>query len=491
MTELFPSPPIKPLERVQVHDGLLMNAERWRRAHDYHHKRQNIHYQSLNQPGIVCGLGVKLIPAPTEVPAQYRDGRWLQIQPGIAIDLIGNPIVVPEPIEFRIASENLRQDPLMVYLVVSYVDPEKLRRKEQREIVQETFRIDEKTSPPGELEVELCRIILSPDAVQLENPTDVFYPGFNHLDLRYRNQARSRPQAVVRVAQANPSQSANSQTISNLSYLLESVAALYPALEGAEKVGLLNLQLGEKGDKTKLSDYDLLYLNYRQSQLLKEDQWEVLTQYLQAGGVLLVEASTEGTNIKELTAVQQELKKAIADLDTTANRPNLSYPNAPEEAELLAIRQDLEAELAAVKTNLQEKISEFSQFFKEFAQKLGTSLEPLERLNRNYPLRTQPFLFAALPTINEQPIQILTGGGIIVVIGNLSSAWGLDEEFSLPRETIRTAQEMGINILHFAWRRRQLTQLLHKDSRSVSQEPSTRPKKSRSLKSALDKLDFE
>jgi hypothetical protein len=106
-------------------------------------------------------------------------------------------------------------------------------------------------------------------------------------------------------------------------------------------------------------------------------------------------------------------------------------------------------------------------------------------------LRTQPFLFAALPTINEQPIQILTGGGIIVVIGNLSSAWGLDEEFSLPRETIRTAQEMGINILHFAWRRRQLTQLLHKDSRSVSQEPSTRPKKSRSLKSALDKLDFE
>jgi hypothetical protein len=68
-------------------------------------------------------------------------------------------------------------------------------------------------------------------------------------------------------------------------------------------------------------------------------------------------------------------------------------------------------------------------------------------------------LFAALPTINYQPIQILVGGGIIVTIGNLSSAWGLDEELSYSRETIRTAQEMGINILHFAWRRRQLTQL--------------------------------
>ena len=491
MTELFPPPPIKPLERVQVHDGLLMNAERWRRAHDYHHKRQNIHYQSLNQPGIVCGLGVKLIPAPTEVPSQYRDGRWLQIQPGIAIDLIGNPIVVPEPIEFRIASVSQTQDSLTVYLVVSYVDPEKLRRKEQREIVQETFRIDEKTSPPGELEVELCRIILSSDAVQLQNPTDVFYPGFNNLDLRYRNQARSRPQAVVRVAQINPSQAAESQSLSNLSYLLQSVAALYPALEGADEVGQVSLQSGDKGDKTKLSDYDLFYLSYQQSKFLRERQWETLRQYLEAGGVLLVEASTEGTDIKELMAVQQELKKAIANLDLTANGANPGYQNAAEEAELSAIRQDLETELAAVKTNLEEKISDISQFFKDFAQKLGTSLEPLERLNRNYPLRTQPFLFAALPTINEQPIQILTGGGIIVVIGNLSAAWGLDEKPYLPRETIRTAQEMGINILHFAWRRRQLTQSLHKDSKSVLQEPSTRSKKPRSLKNALDQLDFE
>jgi hypothetical protein len=93
------------------------------------------------------------------VIAQYRDGRWLQIQPGIAIDLVGNPIVVPEPIEFRISSENLTPDSISVYLVVSYVNPEKLRRKEQREIIQETFRIDEKTNPPGDLEVELCRIL--------------------------------------------------------------------------------------------------------------------------------------------------------------------------------------------------------------------------------------------------------------------------------------------------------------------------------------------
>lgn len=476
----FPPPPIKPLERQQVPDGLLMNADRWRRAHEYHHKRQNIHYQSLNQPGIVCGLDVRLIPAPTEISAQYRDGRWLQVQPGIAIDLMGNPIVVPEPIDYRIASENLAEEPVTVYLVVSYVDPERLRRKEQQEIVRETFRLDERISPPGELEVELCRILLSPNATQLENSTDVFFPEFNNLDLRYRNQARSRPRTVVRVAQINPSPAVAPQGASNLSYLLQSVPALYPALEGADEVEQVDLQPGEKGNKLKLLDYELLYLNYHQAQFLKERQWRMLEQYLEAGGVLLVEASTEGTHIKELTVVQQELKKAIANLELTANT---------EDTEFIGIRQELESELASVKTELDEKINSLSQSLKDFAQNLDTSLQPLQQVNRNHPLRTQPFLFAALPTINEQPIQISVGGGIVFVIGNLSSAWGLDEELSLPRETIRTAQEMGINILHFAWRRRQMMQSLPQERQAVLPEPSTPSRKQRSLKSILDKLD--
>ncbi|MEW6498403.1 MAG: hypothetical protein AB1589_38780, partial [Cyanobacteriota bacterium] len=390
MTQSFPPPPIKPLERVQVRDGLLMNADRWRRAHEYHHDRQNIHYQSLNQPGIVCGLGVKLIPPPTEVISQYRDGRWLQIQPGIAIDLVGNPIVVPEPIEFRIASENLTPDPLTVYLVVSYVNPEKLRRKEQRDIVQETFRIDEKSSPPRELEVELCRILLEPGAVAgpeaapLQNPADVFYPDSNCLDLRYRTQVRSRPQAVVQVAQVNPASTVDTKSLSNLSYLLQSVNALYPALDGVEEIGQITLQPEEKGERTKLLDYDLLYFNYQHCQFLKEQQWDVLRRYVETGGVLLVEASTEGTNIKELTTVKQELQKAIANFELSGN--------TVDDAELSTLRQELETELKSVRSELEEKINSLSLLFKDFAQNLGTSLESLDQLNRNHPLRTRPFL---------------------------------------------------------------------------------------------------
>lgn len=448
MTELFPPPPIKPLERLQVRDGLLMNAERWHQAHNYHYKRQSIHYQSLNQPGIVCGLGVKVISAPTTVSAQYRDGRWLEVQPGIAIDLSGNPIVVPNLVTYRIALKNQTENPVMVYLVISYVDPEKLQSKEPREIVQETYGLDERISPPTELEVELCRILLTPNAIELKNPTDVFFPPNNSLDLRYRNPVRSRPQAVVRVAQINPSLSADPQSLSNLSYLLQSVAALYPALEGADEVGQVDLQPGERGKKIKL-DYDLLYLKYPVSRSLKL-QWEALQQYLQAGGVLLVEASLEEKSIKELIALEQELKIAVTDLKLTAN--------TAEDTELASMRQDLEAQLEGVKADIDENIRNLALLSQGFAQNIGTSLTSLKQLDRHHPLRTKPFLFSALPSINAQSIEILVGGGIVFVIGNLSSAWGLDEELSFPRETIRTAQEIGINILHFAWRRRQMMQ---------------------------------
>lgn len=143
----FSYPPIHPLERLNVTDGLLLNAELWQLAHYYHRQRQNIHYQALHQGGIVCGLGVSVITPSGEIKAEFRDRRWLRIQPGIAIDQRGNPIIVSEPIDFHIASV-AEKEPLWVYLVIRYVDPEKLQWKSPPTIVRETFRLDEKQPLP-------------------------------------------------------------------------------------------------------------------------------------------------------------------------------------------------------------------------------------------------------------------------------------------------------------------------------------------------------
>ena len=440
---LFPTPNIEPLERLAVKDGLLLTADYWRRAHTYHRDRQNIHYQSLQQPGIVCGLGVSVIPAPADLPAQYRDGRWLQIQSGIAIDLVGNPIIVPQPIDFRITSEAYER-PLIVYVVLSYVDPDKLQRQTSRDIVQETFRIDERTSPPSNLEVELCRILLQPGLVQLEKSDDVFAPGVNSLDLRYRLRPKARPKGVMRVAQLTQNNlQENSKIVSNLSYLLQSVAALYPALQVSEEVGEVTFKTELEG--VKLSDYDLIYLTYQQLFSLQESEIETVRQYWQAGGVLLVEASSKEINIKELNLVHQQLQEAIADLEG--------------EDELAEIKTQLEAELKSVEADLAQTIDKVAFNVKKLAQQLGTFPDSTGHLSHTHPLRTQPFLFGQFPTINKQPTQPFNWGGIILVIGELSTAWGLDERLLLPREIIRNAQEMGINILYFAWRKHQLTQL--------------------------------
>jgi len=397
MTHPFPPPSIEPLERLNAYDGLMINADRWKRAHEYHRQRQNAHYQSINQPGIVCGLGVRVIPAPSKSKARDRDQRWLQVQPGLAIDLHGNVIVIPRAFNYHIETEIKGTEPLTIYLVTSYRDPEELQRSLTGEMIQETYRLEEITRPPGSLEVELCRMLLQTGTGTLTQPEDVFFPGYNQLDLRYRVPAQSRPQALVRLAQVNREDPDCSRNFFNLTYLLQAVDVLYPSLKGADELGQVTLVEG--GDR--LQYYDVLYLTGKQKLELSLPELNALKAYLDQGGVLLVDIAAEATELRD--SIQQ------------------------------------------------------------LAQQLGTPLQPLTSL-RNHPLRTRPFLFAALPLSHQQPIQISVGGGILLVTGDLATSWGPDQELNLSRIMIRTAQELGINLLHYAWRRRQLTGLQQEDA---------------------------
>lgn len=401
----FPPPPINPFERLHVYDGLMMNSKRWLLAHEYHRRRQNVHYQSLNQPGIVWGLGVRLIDPPGEAPAQFRDGRWVEIQPGIAIDVEGNPIIVDAAIDrkFRIATAAPLTGSLTVYLVVSYVDPYNPERQQNSELLREWIRFDERTDPPEDYQVELCRIELQPGIVKLEKPSDVLFPNGNQLDLRYRMQAKARPEAVVRVAQMkqketdydNGRKKLSNKIEETLSYLIQSAAALYPCLQGETEIGKVNLQTART-----VAAYDLLYLADSQVVAFEEEEVETLRSYLRTGGIVLIDSPSYNEDFADII---------INDI----------------------IKDELEIDL-----------------------------ENWQEIKREHPLRSQPFLFGALPNIDGGKIELWSGGGVILVRGALSSAWGLDEEFLRDRNEIRTAQELGINIIHFAWRRRQMTQLM-------------------------------
>lgn len=386
----FPKPRVKPLQRLHVYNSLMMNAERWHISQSYHSQRQNIQYQSLHEPGIVCGLGVRVINPPSEAPARFRDRRWIEIQPGIAIDIEGNPIIIDESVNrtFRISTPAPINGSSLLYVVTSYVEPPMPEKPTNSSMIREWFRLDEKTTPPGETEIELCRIHLQPGVVELENPTDVLFPTFNQLDLRYRTQAKARPQAMVSVASLP---NVSDRDYANLSYLMRAVTGLYPALSGSTKISQVNLM-------APFNDCDLLYLTGWQALNLDTQELETLIKYLQMGGVVLIEVGSTST----------KLTRDIQNL--------ISF-------------------------------------------QLEVQLQSWYDLNPEHPLRNQPFIFAGLPVINQQPIQLWNGSGIVLVEGDLSGAWGVDNS-TRDRNEIRTAQELGINILNFAYKRRSFTQCL-------------------------------
>ena len=385
----LPTPSINPFERLNATDGLLINAERWRKVQEYHRQRQNFHYQALHQPGIVCGLGVQLITSNSKVPEVYKDGRGIQVQPGIAIDLQGNPIIVPQPQNLHI-NKHPQKDSLTVYIIVDYRDPDDLEVASTQEMLQEKFRLDVKVRPPNDVEIEICRIIFPANQdINITLPKDILRPGYNNIDFRYRQLATIRSQETIKIAQLRHSDRAYNENFANLDYLLKATTGLYPQLQGSQSVGLLDVS------DPKLQEYDLLYLTGQNSIIDNDRQIKTLQQYLATGGVLLIDGMIG--------------------------------------------------------------VNKFNQLALELTKKLGYSLKSL---SKNHHLRRQPFLFAAFPkSLNNQPIQMVCDRGVIMVYGNLGSLWGVDEQLSLSREQIRSAQELGINILHYAWKRRCFTQL--------------------------------
>lgn len=465
-------PPTSPLQRLQVTDGLLLTAERWQVAHSYHRQRQNLHFQAQQQPGIVSGLGVCPVAAPMQVAAQYRDGRWLQVQPGMAIDQEGNPIVVPRPVEYRIAAEP-GAEPLQVYLVLSFVDPDRLDRRDGTHVVQETFRLEEKVVPPDATEIELCRIWLQAGTVQVRSPLNGFAPAPNELDLRYRPRMRDRPKGTLNLGYLTVSSDPVPRTAVALSGLLDALDGLYPSLQGEFEPGHIALRQGSQHLLERMQMYDLLHLTRAHCQQLQESDTDLLRSYLATGGVLLVEAAAAVTPLGEMFQVWAEVMKTLTYADTG------EYYN-----ELKSEQLGLESAMAA---ELEELIAPIRPLIPQEALTLA-GLKPADYLDQQHPLRTTPFRFGLFPALQRAPLVLFNWGGVVVSVGELSTAWGSPEAAFMSRETIRSAQELGINLLHFAWQRRQWQQSM---TPFAPVEPSPAPGLSRSsrLDAIFDQLD--
>lgn len=287
-SDVFPLPELTPLTQLNVQDSLRINAERWELAHQYHQQRQNIHYQALWQPGIVYGLGVKLIAPPAGTSVNFQKKSWIEVQPGFAIDGEGNPIVVgPEqdrtyPIAIPPSTGHIQT----LYIVLRHVDPRRLEIPNSTDRLQEQFRFDQRVNQLEPRDIELCRIRISSDQTSLAMPTQGGKVELGQLDLHHRRFAQLRSQRSFTLGLL----SSHTHYSMALNALLQAMQVLYSDLHGQ----LQTISAGNSGmAPDTLTGFDALCLEgnsliaWQQSEDPRQTQlFQIIRAY--AGTLIIV-----------------------------------------------------------------------------------------------------------------------------------------------------------------------------------------------------------
>jgi len=173
-----------PTKKIKPVDGMAVTAEVWEEAHDYHQRAQRAHAMAFHGAGIVAGL---------EVIASDPPDTAVYILPGVAVDPLGQIIVLPQPVAYDIGHEMEG----LLYLLLSYGEsrPRSGESAEQRDgpmYVNAEFSIAARTTLPGANApapyVELARVRRGKrddNFVDAPNPAQ---PGLNEIDLRFRRE---------------------------------------------------------------------------------------------------------------------------------------------------------------------------------------------------------------------------------------------------------------------------------------------------------------
>jgi hypothetical protein len=322
----FPYPSPEPLERLRVHDNLTINAKRWLIAHEYHRKRQNIIHQSLYQPGIVHGLGIQLVEATENHPRQS-----LKIQPGIAIDIWGNPIIVKKEEEFSFKLDNHTRGISTIYIIIKHFVPSNDSENSYiSDEMEEKFNLYQSYQPPKPQsgEIELCRIKIEADNGIIKIPDNFIFPRNNEININYRLQAQPRIMNSLHVG-------AIDELHENLICLAESLPALFPNL---------NVTVHGNLDLQEISDiYDVIYLPFNK---INTQNSSAIKDFLDNQRVVLIEdAQPEESKIENSNSQAINCENFIKQHLLSESQELISWESLLEKKHLLTKKPFLFTEL--------------------------------------------------------------------------------------------------------------------------------------------------
>jgi hypothetical protein len=275
---------IYPARRVSPYDGMAITARVWAEAHGYHRQCRQLEAVFRHGPGILTGL---------EVIASDPPDSTLYVLPGIAIDPLGQVIVVQEPVAFDVAGAQG-----LLYLLLTYGESQP-RMDEGDEAgplyVHGEFGLEALLEVPQSACVELARVRHTGRAAPLVDAEDPAQPGPNEIDLRYRRQVAVAVPPVVTIAvsflgEEPPGSMRHARGAALLARSLR-------RLEGVRAWVDIGVTLDDA-----LAPYTLLYLVGLGPFELEQPHMQALYEYLQEGGTVFYESCRRDAEEGDLPA---------------------------------------------------------------------------------------------------------------------------------------------------------------------------------------------
>jgi hypothetical protein len=381
------------LKRVNPFQGLVIDADTWQDAHNYHRDQQRLHLLTFHGTGIVQGL---------EVAANSPPDLSVIIHPGIAVDPEGNIIIVPQNQRYQLQTRQKG----VIYLVIQFREvpsgPYQPPESGQPTRILEAYRIQEREKLPTEPHLELARIDFDPNLEAIKDADSSSKPAKNEIILSFRQEATpATAPAAAPVKITAPAETVNQpQETFTIAH-----AVLGEASQDSHCVGLRNLirEINRQNDLVvnlkenvpidrNLNHFSLLYLTGNSQFELTSEQQAALANFLKSGGFIFGDGCSEGAGEARGT-------------------------------------------------------KDFGLAFNKLATQLNCKLEIVQR---GHSLLSAFYLFSEIPQGSE-PAMLLAGGQMVCSSSDYGCAWqGGFQDKPLHRDIIRNAFEMGTNIVAYA-----------------------------------------
>ncbi|NVM57081.1 MAG: DUF4159 domain-containing protein [Desulfobacterales bacterium] len=389
-------------KRENPFEGLVIDADIWRDAHNYHRDHQRLHILAFHRTGIVGGL---------EVTANKPADLSITVHPGMGIDPRGSTIIVSKAQRHTFQ----RREKGTVYLVIQFSEvaqgPYQPPDGGQPTRILEAYRIQEREKLPAEPHLELARIDFDPSDEAIRDAKTPSNPGKNEIDLRFRQEAAAPPTAPPAAPPVPVAPERPSAPVAPPSHPRETITLGHVVMGGASK------DLHVAGLRNLAREISLLYgfeAGLKENISLEKDMSQCNIIYL------------TGNASFELTAKQQ------ADLGRFLESGGTIFGEGCSE-------EQAEAPSTGAK--------EFGLAFNQLASQLGLKLESVQC---GHPLLSAAHMFSAVPQ-GAQPGMLLEGGHMVYSASDYGCAWqGGHQGDPLPREIIRSSIELGANIVVYS-----------------------------------------